>query len=95
MRGAVVLIAALLAPQPASAQARCLPAEAMRDELAAQYGQAPVGAGLTGTGQLLELWASADGASWTVLVTSVRGVSCVAARGHAYTPIGRPRGEPT
>lgn len=38
-------------------------------KLSQRYGERPVAVGVTDTGQLLEVYATEDGATWTIIVT--------------------------
>jgi hypothetical protein len=91
MRAAALIVLALATP--AAAQPRCLPADDMREALA-RAGEEPAGVGLTAAGHMLEVWASPDGRTWTILVTGAGGVSCIAAHGHSYAPVRPPKGAP-
>jgi hypothetical protein len=43
-----------------------------------------VAGGMTGNQMVMEIWASKDGKSWTILYTNTLGVSCVVAEGQAF-----------
>ena len=81
-----------LAPAgPAQAQAArtsCGDRAAVLDRLAARYAEAPVNMGLTSTGAVLEILASDQG-TWTVLVTTPQGVTCMMAAGEHWEPVER------
>ena len=55
----------------------CDDREALIAELRERWGEAPVALGLTGAGRLLEVLASADGATWTIIATRPDGRACV------------------
>ncbi len=66
----------------------------MLEWLAANFREAPVALGVTGGGDLVEVMASQDGQTWTIVVTSARGRSCLLAAGEGWR-VARPRsGEP-
>lgn len=73
------MIAALLAAFClSSARAHvgpCGPRSELLKYLAEQYGEVPIGLGITGTGVLVEQTLSADG-SWSVILTYPGGPSC-------------------
>lgn len=52
--------------------------------LAERYREKPVAAGLQANGQLLEIFASPDGSTWTALTTSPAGLACVVATGRGW-----------
>jgi hypothetical protein len=52
--------------------------------LAEHYREKLVSAGLQANGQLLEIFASPDGSTWTALTTSPAGLACVVATGKSW-----------
>ncbi len=86
--GIGVLFAGVIDARPAAAQEAELPwferAEIV-GQLAARYTEAPTGLGLTSTGAVLELFATADGATWTLVITLPNGMSRVIATGESWT----------
>ncbi len=86
----------LLAPSvtPVLAQPACGPRAMMLEWLAANFRETPVALGVTGGGDLVEVMASQDGQTWTIVVTSARGRTCLLAAGEGWR-VARPRsGEP-
>lgn len=79
-------LAAALIVLPTTAGAEMLPC-ASRDQivslLAEDYQEAPEAMGITQDGMLLEVFVS-DSRSWTVLLTTTTGVSCIAASGENW-----------
>jgi len=71
----------LLAPTPAPAQQQCGQHDVVVRQLAAQFGEARRGMGLTGNGTVMELFASADTGTWTVAITLPDGLTCLLAVG--------------
>lgn len=49
--------------------------------LSGDFKEAPVVFGIQTDGQLLQVFASADGATWTVVITAPSGLSCIVADG--------------
>lgn len=78
----LALITAMLAA-PVAAQQNCAPRERIVDHLATKYDEAQVGVGLDAAGNLIEVWAAASG-SFTILVSSPNGLSCIATSGAGY-----------
>ncbi len=78
--------ALLLAATPALAQQRprCGPRADVLKQLSSTYREAPVAVGIGSNGRLLEVVASVDGATWTVLVTSTDGISCMMMSGETW-----------
>lgn len=83
-----------LAPQARAQEAICLDREKLAQALAGRYSEKPVAAGLDSAGKLLEIFASGNGASWTMTVTSPDGVSCVIATGEQWLSSDKPLYEP-
>jgi hypothetical protein len=61
--------------------AHCLPSQIIKQILAAAFHEEPIIRGITTTGYMVEIWASADGSTWTALVSSADGKSCITASG--------------
>ncbi len=61
--------------------AHCLPHAEMLKHLSSQFKEKPVAIGLGDNGTVLEVFAAADGATWTALVTRTNGMSCVVMSG--------------
>ncbi len=74
---------------PAEAQmARptCSDRPTVLSQLAKKYHEAPVNMGLTNSGAVLEILAS-DGGTWTILVTTPQGHTCMVAAGEHWEPV--------
>ncbi|SIO20501.1 hypothetical protein [Vannielia litorea] len=89
---ALVFGAAALAPPHASAQTQafCLDRDQMVAQLQLRFGETLHGGGLQGPSRLLELWASKETGSFTLLGTRPDGISCVLATGtdwHSALPV--------
>ena len=72
-----------LAVLPASAQDMCLRHGALAGHLAKSYSEEPASAGLDVKGRLFEMYVSPRG-TWTMVVTTPRGMSCIRAVGKAW-----------
>ena len=80
--------AALMArPAPAQSTDAGLPRAALVEVLGDRYAELPVAFGLAENGGLIEVFTSADGATWTMLLTMPNGLSYVVAAGEAWTPV--------
>jgi hypothetical protein len=55
-------------------------------ELSERYKEAPVALGLASNGSLLEVLSSDGGTTWTIIVTSPDGTSCLVAAGEDWQP---------
>lgn len=79
---AVVLTLAAL---PAAAQqSQCAPYETVAAALASEYHEAPVARMLSDRGFAIEILASADGETFTVLAVNANGTACGLATGSAF-----------
>lgn len=87
IRAALAL--ALLAAPAAAQQMHCAPRQIVLDTLAAQYGEARAAVMLSDRGALVEIIASTSG-TWSLLVATPEGVTCLAASGHAFEAIPLP-----
>jgi hypothetical protein len=91
--GRFLLAAAVLAaflclawPGPAGAAPHCAPYRRMATFLAERYGETPRAVGLVGEGRIVQVFAGAGG-SWTILVTSTAGQTCILAAGEGWETI--------
>lgn len=74
---------------PAEAQARCGARDAIARDLARGYGEAQAGSGLA-EGRIFELWVSHETGTWTLLITTPGGMSCLAAAGEGWVSLPAP-----
>ncbi|MGD1877319.1 MAG: hypothetical protein ACFB13_07445 [Kiloniellaceae bacterium] len=88
-----LLAAAVLGARPAAAEPagqsggpapQCGAREAVLDRLSSKYAEHPVSIGVTATGSLLEVLASADGNTWTIIVTVPGGPTCLVSSGEGW-----------
>lgn len=77
-----------------SADPACGPRAAMLEVLARRYGERPVAGGVTAEGRLIEVLASPDGATFTVLLTDGRGASCLVLAGAGWRVYSMPTPAP-
>lgn len=52
--------------------------------LAKKYQEAPIAIGVTSTGSLVEVLTTGDGETWTIIVSSPNGMSCLLAAGEGW-----------
>jgi len=67
-----------------SGQPLCTSHDHMIVDLATRYKETTVAVGLENRGALLELLTSADGATWSLIVTGPEGNSCIVAAGENW-----------
>ncbi len=85
----------LLAPDTRAQESVCLDRDKLARTLDGRYSEKPIAAGLDSAGKLLEVFASGDGASWTMTVTSPEGVSCIIATGEQWLSDIKPISDPS
>jgi len=85
MRAILILITTLiLFAANAAAQVPCYQRESIVTLLAAQYKEIPVAIGVNSKGALIEVLSSEHGHTWTILVTTPEGLSCVVSSGEGW-----------
>lgn len=77
------LIALLLAGAPTVvlAQANCAERDAIVGRLEASYGEEFTGGGMQNARRIIEVWASEEEGTWTILMTYASGRTCIMASG--------------
>jgi hypothetical protein len=69
----------------AATEARvCIPYPELRKALQGKYGESPVAFGVHANGSLMQVFASDAGDTWTVVMTSPKGISCIVAGGNDW-----------
>ncbi len=71
---------------PALAQAApaiCRARDGLLTQLEQKYGEVPVAIGVA-NGALIELLTAKDGMTWTIILTSPKGISCLIASGEGW-----------
>jgi hypothetical protein len=74
----------LIDPSSIQAQDRCLPRHEMLKHLSAQFKETPVAIGLVDDATALEILTTADGKTWTAVLTRSNGLTCVVASGESW-----------
>lgn len=77
-------IAALAATAVHAQQGRCAQRDGIVTRLSEKYGETRRSIGLGTNNTMVEVFASGDTGSWTILVTDAQGVSCLVASGQAF-----------
>ena len=88
--------AAPVAAQPDAAQPRlaCHDAGEIHKPQSRKYAEAPVAFGLQTNGNLLQIYASKDTGTWTVISTSPAGTSCIVAAGKSWESLPISKNDP-
>lgn len=74
-----VLITSTVAAQP-----QCNERDNVLALLAKKYQETPIAAGVTNTGGLVEVLTDGKGDTWTIIVTTPQGMSCLVAAGEGW-----------
>jgi hypothetical protein len=77
----LLMLALAGAPTFALAQANCADRQDLVDQLVSGYGEEFAGGGLQNARHIIEVWASDEEGTWTILMTTADGKSCVMASG--------------
>ena len=85
IRSAAALALGLSAVGPPAAAQACGDREALVAQLGSVHSEHLVAAGLHDAEHLVELWASKDGATWTLLLSRADGYTCVMGAGSAWS----------
>jgi hypothetical protein len=78
---AAMALACLAGPAASQSAPNCLPRAQLVEKLSVRFDEQLMGRGMQNQIRLLEIFASTDGASWTILQTHANGTSCVVASG--------------
>jgi phage gpG-like protein len=77
-------VASFLVSSVAMAQAPCGQRDKIVEWLAVKYKEAPIATGVSNNGRLVEVLTTQDGDTWTLIVTSPDGNSCLIASGQGW-----------
>lgn len=81
-----LILAAVFAPlsSAAMAQPQCDQRNNVLGHLAERYKEAPVAFGVTSQGRLIEVLSTIGGDTWTIIVSTPDGTTCLIAAGEAW-----------
>jgi len=83
--------ATLAMSSPALAQTapntNCAPRQAVVERLGARYGESRQSIGIGSNNSVVEVFASTETGTWTIVVTMPTGVSCLVAAGQAFEAV--------
>ncbi len=77
-------VAVFLVSSVAMAQVPCDQRDKIVEWLAVKYKEAPIATGVSSNGHLIEVLATQDGDTWTLIITSPDGNSCMIASGQGW-----------
>ena len=75
-------------------QPQCNDRDTVLSLLAKKYKESPVAAGVTNTGGLVEVLTDGKGGTWTIIVTTPQGMSCLVAAGESWRAMEQVAVEP-
>ncbi len=84
---ALALSALLSLGSEASAETVCLPHIEVVKQLGGQHSEVPVALGLADNGNVLEVFSTGDGSTWTIVMTMPSGKACLVAAGEAWVTL--------
>ena len=88
MKAVLTLTVGLTLAAPAiGQQMMCAPMQDMRRFLSVQYSEHPVGLGLIANGNVLQRFESEGGKSWTMIVVTPEGMSCILSAGESWARV--------
>ena len=82
--GAALMVFSSAAAAQTQTQNQCNSRDSVLTLLANKYKEAPVAVGVTNTGGLVEVLSTGDGNTWTIIVTTPQGMSCLVAAGEGW-----------
>ncbi len=88
--GAVLTIVA----STAFAAPQCNSRDHVLELLKSQYSEAPVAIGVANNGGLVEVLSTGDGDTWSIIITTPKGMSCLVAAGEGWRVIEQLAMEP-
>ena len=83
----LIFLVVLFLPASAMAQAACNHYEVIATLLAKKYHEAPIGRSVNRSGSMIELFASEDRSTWTIVVTNSTKRACAVNSGDNWQEI--------
>lgn len=87
LTAAAALFVASTTQVSAQTQRNCGPRDAVVKKLAEGYGETRQSIGIGSNNSMVEIFASTETGSWTILVTMANGLSCLVASGQSYEAV--------
>lgn len=79
-----IVVGMVMAASPALAAKQCDDRDSILETLASKYSEAPVAIGVTNNGGLVEILTTGDGKTWTLIMSSPKGTTCLVAAGQGW-----------
>ncbi len=83
----LVMLGTSIGTTPAAAQTVCMSRAGILEQLSSKYAETPISLGLEKLGNVVEIFSSGDGATWTMVLTRPDGETCMIASGEAWQAI--------
>lgn len=78
----------------ATAQPQCDQRDSVLKVLQQKYKEAPVALGVTHNGGLVEVLSTGNGTTWSIIVTTPQGMSCLVAAGEGWRAMDQVAADP-
>lgn len=82
----LILTFMVFASSGAVAEGPCGQRDKIIEWLAGEYREEPIASGISSKGALIEVLSTDDGGSWSILLTSPNGISCIVDDGQSWQP---------
>ena len=79
---------------PAQTAPQCNTRDYVLGLLSDKYTESVIALGLANNGNLVEVLATGDGATWSIIITTPQGMSCLVAAGEGWQALKADRDEP-
>ena len=86
----LLMLGASIGTTPAAAQTACMSRADVLEQLSSKYAETPISLGLEKSGDVVEIFSSGDGDTWTMVRTRPDGETCMIASGEAWQSIPAP-----
>ena len=83
----LLMLGTWIGTTPAAAQTVCMNRADVLEQLSSKYAETPIALGLEQRGDVVEIFSSGDGATWTMVFTRPDGETCLVASGEAWQAI--------
>ena len=91
---AVIAFTGFVTTLPAYAQNQCDKRDSILEMLSDRYSEKTQAVGVTNKGGLIEVLTNKDGGTWTIIVTTPHGISCLVAAGEGWKQLEKAALEP-
>jgi hypothetical protein len=85
---------ALVSTSAAVAQPQCDQRDSVLQVLQQKYKEAPIALGVTHNGGLVEVLTTGNGNTWSIIVTTPQGMSCLVAAGEGWKAMQQVASDP-